>query len=93
MKRINLDYDYIPEVKEETVIYELTNKAIYRAYFGFVILQFIFWAFCANILFVFYAGADFKGKQLPNLPKDEDISTTRSWIQNIYGKYFYLFSI
>ena len=84
-----LDQDLSKVVKEETVLYELTSRGTYRLFFVFVVFQYVFWAVCANVLFMFYSGVDSQGNKLRDLyqAKKEDegkgASFTRTWMENI----------
>lgn len=87
-RQILMDTDLSQLIKKETPLYELNNYTLYRVLFVLVIMNYIFWTFCANLLYMFYAGVDADGNRLRNLheskkEKNDDTSFIRTWFQNI----------
>lgn len=91
-RQLNKDIDIGRLVTQEMVLYDLSEKFLYRGIFVLVIFQFVFWAFCANTLYMFYSGVDDKGNKLRDLykgendTKGEDAKFWKTWLNNIRGK-------
>lgn len=82
-------------VRTEMPLYELTNYARYRLALVFVVAQYFFWAYCANVLYMFYKGVDEHGNKLRTLSRqnksteDQNTSFLSTCGEYLHGQYLF----